>query len=290
MDSPLEGDGFELLVPRQSPAWTSGSPFISQRYLQARMRPPDADEAVCDHCGLRLRRASAGSARRAGWPYVANSARAGKGYSGQISLKASFPGRLEPDRGSVSPILSKRSARSNSSSWISAIGVCRANCRTFSAISRQCRAVILRLSLNGMSPRPKRPHMYGVFGSFDIAMPANSPVLCISTIFDGLLTITGERVAACRFKGARNRLDGPLLGLYRALYKLENMDEREQSTGPIGGDPYREVAGKLREVARECQLPRGRQEILDLAERFERRATARDRRAASAGSGQTDSG
>ena len=37
--------------------------------------------------------------------------------------------------------------------------------------------------------------------------------------------------------------------------KLENMDEREQNTGPIGGDPYREVAGKLREVARECQLP-----------------------------------
>src|SRR5262245_23642898 len=48
--------------------------------------------------------------------------------------------------------------------------------------------------------------------------------------------------------------------------------------------------GKLREVARECQLPRARQEMLDLAERFERRATARDRRAASAGSGQTDSG
>src|SRR5262249_60494890 len=73
-DSPLEGDGFELLVPRQSPAWTSGSPFISRRYLQARTPPPDADEAVCDHCGLRVRRTSAGSARRAGWPYVANSA------------------------------------------------------------------------------------------------------------------------------------------------------------------------------------------------------------------------
>src|SRR5215472_8275484 len=73
-DSALEGDGFELLVPRQSPAWTSGSPFISRRYLQARTPPPDADEAVCDHCGLRVRRTSAGSARRAGWPYVANSA------------------------------------------------------------------------------------------------------------------------------------------------------------------------------------------------------------------------
>src|SRR5208282_6746880 len=96
-------------------------------------------------------------------------------------------------------------------------------------------------------------------------------------------------IAACRFKGARNRLDGPVFGIIlRALYKLEDMDDREQSTGPIGGNPYREVAGKLREVARECQLPRARREILDLAERFERRATARDRRAAFAGSGQAD--
>src|SRR5215813_7459845 len=55
VDSPLEGDGFELLVPRKSPAWTSGSSFISRRYLQARTPPPDADEAVCDHCGLRVR-------------------------------------------------------------------------------------------------------------------------------------------------------------------------------------------------------------------------------------------
>jgi hypothetical protein len=74
------------------------------------------------------------------------------------------------------------------------------------------------------------------------------------------------------------------------VYKLEDMDDRERSTGPIGGNPYREVAGKLREVARECQLPRARRELLDLAERFERRATARDRRSTFAGSGQADSG
>jgi hypothetical protein len=74
------------------------------------------------------------------------------GYSGQIFLKPSFPGRLEPTAGSVSPILSKRSARSNSSSWISAIVVCRANCRTFSAIARQCRAVLLPSSLNDCPP------------------------------------------------------------------------------------------------------------------------------------------
>jgi hypothetical protein len=74
------------------------------------------------------------------------------------------------------------------------------------------------------------------------------------------------------------------------VYKLEDMDDRERSTGPIGGNPYREVAGKLREVARECQFPRARRELLDLAERFERRATARDRRSTFAGSGQADSG
>ena len=42
-----------------------GKSVISWRYLQARTPPPDADEAVCDHCGLRVRRASASSARRA---------------------------------------------------------------------------------------------------------------------------------------------------------------------------------------------------------------------------------
>jgi hypothetical protein len=78
--------------------------------------------------------------------------------------------------------------------------------------------------------------------------------------------------------------------ILRTLYKLEDMDDREHSAGPIGGNPYREVAGKLREVAYECQSPRARREILDLAKLFERRATAMDRRAASAGSGQADSG
>ena len=207
----MEGDGFELLVPRQSPAWTSGSPFISRRYLQARTPPPDADEAVCDHCGLHCveRRLAAHDALDG---LTSRTLREPARDTAVRSLfKPSFPGRLEPTAGSVSPILSKRSARSNSSSWISAIGVCRANCRTFSAISRQCRAVILRSSLNATSPRPKRPRMYGAFRSFDIAMPANSRVLRISAIFDGLLTITGERVAACRFKGARNRLDGPVV-------------------------------------------------------------------------------
>jgi hypothetical protein len=68
------------------------------------------------------------------------------------------------------------------------------------------------------------------------------------------------------------------------------MEEPEPSTAPVSGDHYREIATKLREIAHECQSPRARQEILDLVARFERRAAARDRRNASAGSGQTKSG
>src|SRR5215472_10630373 len=71
---------------------------------------------------------------------------------GQISLKPSFPGRLEPTAGSVSPILSKRSARSNSSSLNSGNWGWRSKWPTFPADLRQCRTVILP-SLNGMSPR-----------------------------------------------------------------------------------------------------------------------------------------
>jgi hypothetical protein len=51
-------------------------------------------------------------------------------------------------------------------------------------------------------------------------MPSDSPDLCISAIFDELLTITRERVAACRL-GVRNRLDGPVLAIIlRTLHKL----------------------------------------------------------------------
>jgi hypothetical protein len=117
-------------------------------------------------------------------------------------------------------------------------------------------------------------------------MPANSPIFTISAIFDGLLTITGRRVAARHFKGAGTGSMGQCWDYYPGTVQIRrSMEEREQSNAPSGGDPYREVAGKLREIARECQLPRARQEILALAERFERRAAARDRRASFGGSG-----
>jgi hypothetical protein len=67
-----------------------------------------------------------------------------------------------------------------------------------------------------------------VFGSFDIAMPSDSPDLRISAIFDELLTITLERVAACRL-GVPNRLDGPVLRIMgRTLHKLGNLCKSQQ--------------------------------------------------------------
>jgi hypothetical protein len=49
---------------------------------------------------------------------------------------------------------------------------------------------------------------------------------------------------------------------------------------------YRELAGKLREIARQCRFPGARQEILDLASRYEGRANYLDTRATAGGSAQ----
>ena len=46
----------------------------------------------------------------------------------------------------------------------------------------------------------------------------------------------------------------------------------------VNGGQYREVAGKLRELARQFRFPGGRQELLDLASRYERRAAQIDAR------------
>ena len=49
----------------------------------------------------------------------------------------------------------------------------------------------------------------------------------------------------------------------------------------LGAEHLREIAGKLREAARSCQLAGARKEILHLAARFESRADHLDRRAGS---------
>jgi hypothetical protein len=46
-----------------------------------------------------------------------------------------------------------------------------------------------------------------------------------------------------------------------------------------GGEHYRELAARLREVACKCRLPNPQGELLSLAERYERRADHLDSRA-----------
>ena len=64
--------------------------------------------------------------------------------------------------------------------------------------------------------------------------------------------------------------------------------EEPQGTGTqSGGQHYREIASKLREIARECRFPGARREILDLASRLERRADDLDAKSGLAESGGT---
>jgi hypothetical protein len=74
-----------------------------------------------------------------------------------------------------------------------------------------------------------------------------------------------------------------------AQAKRKNPMEEAQGSGgaPSGSEHYREIASKLREIARECRFPGARREILDLASRIERRADDLDGRSGAAGSGQT---
>jgi hypothetical protein len=46
------------------------------------------------------------------------------------------------------------------------------------------------------------------------------------------------------------------------------------------GLSYRDLAKRLRDIARRCPLPTPQQELLDLAQRYERRADDMDRSAA----------
>jgi hypothetical protein len=50
------------------------------------------------------------------------------------------------------------------------------------------------------------------------------------------------------------------------------MNDRKEAAPPNGGAHYREIASKLRIVARECHFPNARQEQLDIAASFNRRA------------------
>jgi hypothetical protein len=63
------------------------------------------------------------------------------------------------------------------------------------------------------------------------------------------------------------------------------MEERLSSAAQSDSGHYREMARKLRELARQFRFRGARQEVLDLALRYERRADALDERNASVGSG-----
>jgi hypothetical protein len=58
------------------------------------------------------------------------------------------------------------------------------------------------------------------------------------------------------------------------------MEEPQANAAPADGEHYREMARKLRELAREFRFPGARQELLDLALRYERRADSFDARSA----------
>jgi len=60
------------------------------------------------------------------------------------------------------------------------------------------------------------------------------------------------------------------------------MEEPQTNAAPSNSDHYRDMARKIRELARELRFPGGRQELLDLASRYERRAENLDARSAAA--------
>jgi hypothetical protein len=58
------------------------------------------------------------------------------------------------------------------------------------------------------------------------------------------------------------------------------MEEPEANAARSDSAHYREMARKLRELAREFRFPGARRELLDFAERYERRAASLDARSA----------
>ena len=64
------------------------------------------------------------------------------------------------------------------------------------------------------------------------------------------------------------------------------MEEPQASPSQLDIEHYREMASKLRELARQFRFPGARQELLKLALSFERRADQLDARSAPAASDQ----
>jgi len=62
------------------------------------------------------------------------------------------------------------------------------------------------------------------------------------------------------------------------------MEAPQGAMAPADSQHYRELASKLREIARHCRFPGARREILDLAFRYEGRADHFEARNSAAGS------
>jgi hypothetical protein len=60
------------------------------------------------------------------------------------------------------------------------------------------------------------------------------------------------------------------------------MEEPQTNSAPSDSEHYRDMASKLRQLARQFRFPGVRQELLDLASRYERRADSLDARNAAA--------
>jgi hypothetical protein len=66
----------------------------------------------------------------------------------------------------------------------------------------------------------------------------------------------------------------------------DNMEAPQGAMAPANSQHYRELASKLREIARHCRFPGARREILDLAFRYEGRADHFEARNSAAGSAE----
>jgi hypothetical protein len=67
-----------------------------------------------------------------------------------------------------------------------------------------------------------------------------------------------------------------------ATWRQSLMEEPQPGAPPSASDHYREMASKLRELARQFRFPDARRELLDLAPRNERRADGLDARSTAA--------
>lgn len=74
----------------------------------------------------------------------------------------------------------------------------------------------------------------------------------------------------------------PLKAFLGATWGRSAMQEPQGNAALSDSEHYRAMAKKLRELAREFRFPGARQEILDLASRYERRAERLDARSSAA--------